>query len=99
MKDPATYITSNKHNSVIYVGVTSDLKGRIEKHKNKTYKNSFSARYNVDKLVWFEKHPRMEDAIAREKQLKAGNRARKIKLIEEMNPQWRDLYDGLEGGA
>ena len=79
----------------MYVGVTSDLKGRIEKHKNKIYKTSFSARYNVDKLVWFEKHPDMMTAITREKQLKAGNREKKIKLIEEKNPEWRDLYEDL----
>jgi len=68
LKDPTTYITASKQYGVVYVGVTSDLKDRIEKHKNKTYKNSFTARYNVDKLVWFEKHPNMMDAIKREKQ-------------------------------
>ncbi len=95
MKQPTTYITTNKPKSVLYIGVTSDLKGRIEKHKNKTYKYSFSARYNVDKLVWYEKHPSMWEAIKREKQLKAGNRNKKILLIEEKNPEWRDLYEGL----
>ena len=95
MKDPTTYITASKQHGVVYVGVTSDLKDRIEKHKNKTYKNSFTARYNVDKLVWFEKHPNMMDAIKREKQLKAGSRAKKVKLIEEINPEWRDLYSDL----
>ena len=62
-------MTTNKPNGVLYIGVTSDLKGRIEKHKNKTYKTSFSARYNVDKLVWFEVFPTMLEAIAREKQI------------------------------
>ena len=95
MKDPATYITASKPHGVVYVGVTSDLKDRIEKHKNKTYKNSFTARYNVDKLVWFEKHSNMMDAIKREKQLKAGSRAKKVKLIEEINHEWRDLYSEL----
>ena len=88
-------MTTNKPKGVLYVGVTSDLKGRIERHRNKTYKYSFSARYNVDRLVWYEKYPSMWEAIKREKQLKAGNRSRKMKLIEEMNPEWLDLYDDL----
>ena len=95
MKNPTTYITTNKPNGVLYIGVTSDLKGRIEKHKNKTYKNSFTAKYNADQLVWFQRFPTMWEAIAREKQLKAGNRKRKIQLIEEMNPEWQDLYESL----
>ena len=85
------YIMTNKPNGVLYVGVTSDLKGRVAKHKAKTYPNSFSAQYNLDKLVYFEKIDGMSKAIDREKQLKAGNRARKLKLIEGMNPEWRDL--------
>jgi putative endonuclease len=89
------YITTNKPNGVLYVGVTSDLKGRIAKHKSKHYPNSFSAQYNLDKLVYFEKIDGMMKAIVREKQLKAGNRARKVKLIEGMNPEWRDLYGEL----
>ena len=95
MKQPTTYITTNKPQGVLYVGVTSDLKGRIEKHKNKTYKYSFSAKYNVDRLVWFEAFPTMLEAIAREKQIKAGSRAKKILLIEETNSGWRDLYGDL----
>ena len=93
------YIMTNKPNGVLYVGVTSDLKGRVAKHKAKTYPNSFSAQYNLDKLVYFEKIDGMSKAIDREKQLKAGNRARKLKLIEGMNPEWRDLSSpqGLEG--
>ncbi|MBK8228117.1 MAG: GIY-YIG nuclease family protein [Flavobacteriales bacterium] len=85
------YIMTNKPNGVLYVGVTSDLKGRVAKHKSKAYPNSFSAEYNLDKLVYFEKIDGMSKAIEREKQLKAGNRARKVKLIEGMNPEWRDL--------
>lgn len=89
------YIITNKPDGVLYVGVTSDLKSRIEKHKNKTYKDSFTARYNICKLVWFEELPTMHEAIAREKQLKAGSRVKKVKLIVEMNPEWRDLFDDL----
>ena len=87
------YIVANRKDGVVYVGVTSELKYRIESHKSKKYSNSFSARYNLDKLVYFEKFDSIIIARAREKQLKAGNRARKIKLIESINPEWKDLYD------
>jgi len=90
-----TYITTNKSNHVLYVGVTSNLKSRIENHKNKKYPNSFTARYNAYKLVWFQEFDSIIDARDREKQLKAGNRARKLKLIEEMNPEWEDLSETL----
>jgi putative endonuclease len=85
------YIMTNRRDGVLYVGVTSDLKGRVAKHKAKHYANSFSAQYNLDKLVYYEKIDGMSKAIDREKQLKAGNRARKVKLIEGMNPEWTDL--------
>jgi len=88
-------MTVNKPNGVIYIGVTTELKYRIESHKNKKYTNSFSARYNVDKLVYFEEYPGILPAREREKQLKAGSRQAKIKLIEAMNPEWKDLYDTL----
>ncbi len=87
------YIITNRKKGVLYVGVTSKLKDRIESHKTRKYKNSFSARYNLDKLVYFEEFDSIVTARAREKQLKAGNRARKIKLIESINPEWKDLYD------
>lgn len=90
-----TYITTNKNNTTLYVGVTSNLADRILQHKNKKYPNSFSARYNLDKLVYYEIFQSIVDAIAREKQLKAGNRAKKIALIENINPDWNDLYVGL----
>jgi len=89
------YLTANRKDGVIYTGVTSELKHRIESHKTKKYKNSFSARYNVDKLVYFEEFDSIVTARAREKQIKAGSRAKKIKLIESKNPEWRDLYDTL----
>ena len=89
------YITTNRKDGVLYVGVTSELKHRIESHKNKKYKGSFSARYNVDKIVYFETFNSIITARAREKQLKAGNRARKIKLIESVNPEWKDLYEEI----
>lgn len=90
-----TYIVTNKYNKVLYTGVTGNLKSRIESHKTKKYPNAFTARYNADKLVWFEEFNSIIDANAREKQIKAGKRARKIKLIEEMNPEWKDLAETL----
>ena len=89
------YITVNKPGGVLYTGVTSDLKNRIASHKTKKYKKSFTARYNLDKLVYFEEFDSIIIAREREKQLKAGSRAKKIKLIESMNPEWKDLYDKL----
>jgi len=90
------YITTNKPNGVLYTGVTSELKHRITSHKTKKYKNSFSARYNLDKLVYFEKFDSIITAREREKQIKAGSRTKKILLIESMNPDWVDLFDTLE---
>ena len=89
------YITSNKKEGVLYAGVTSELKYRIESHKTKKYKKAFTAKYNVDKLVYFEEYNSIITARAREKQIKAGSRAKKIKLIESMNPEWRDLYETI----
>ena len=80
----------------MYIGVTSELKNRITSHKTKRYKNSFSARYNVDKLVYFKEFDSIVTAREREKELKAGSRAKKIKLIESINPEWEDLYDDLD---
>ena len=89
------YIATNKNNTVLYTGVTNNLVRRMEEHKNKRNPKSFTARYNVDKLVWYENYTDIVEAIAREKQLKAGSRKKKIQLIEEMNPEWRDLYEEL----
>lgn len=89
------YIMTNRRDGVLYIGVTSDLKGRIAKHKSKYYPDSFTARYNCDKLVYFERIDGMMKAIEREKQLKAGNRVRKVKLIEGLNPEWKDLAGEL----
>ncbi len=89
------YITANKPHGVLYTGLTSELKYRITSHKTKKYENAFSARYNVDKLVYYETFNSIITAQAREKQIKAGSRAKKIMLIESMNPEWKDLYDTL----
>jgi putative endonuclease len=73
--------------------VTSDLVDRIKKHKEKKYTKSFTARYNADKLVYFEKFDSVVEAIKREKQIKGGSRKKKIELIERINPGWNDLSD------
>ena len=92
MKSGSIYIITNTNNTVLYTGVTSDLVGRIWQHRNKKYPTSFSARYNIYKLVYFEHLDTIIDAIAREKQIKAGSRKKKIELIERENPTWNDLY-------
>ena len=96
MKPGYVYIMTNKNNTTLYVGVTSDLERRVKEHKRKKYPKSFTARYNLNKLVYHEAHQMIGDAIAREKQLKAGNRAKKIALIEGINPEWQDLIIGDE---
>jgi putative endonuclease len=95
VKGGYAYIITNQSNKVLYTGVTSNLKGRTWKHKVKFYKKSFSARYNVNKLVYYEWCETIMLAIAREKQLKAGSRKKKIMLIESMNKNWEDLYDKI----
>lgn len=87
------YILTNKNHTTLYTGVTSKLFDRTIDHKEKKYRTSFSARYNVDKLVFFEGFHRIEEAIAREKQIKAGSRKKKIELINSINPEWKDLID------
>ena len=88
-------MTANRPNGVIYSGQTHELKERIKKHKLKKYKNSFSARYNVNKLVWYQEYNNIMEARAMEKKLKAGSQAKKVALIEKMNPEWTDLYDQI----
>jgi putative endonuclease len=84
---------TNNNNTVIYIGVTSNLTKRVYQHKTKEYKG-FTAKYNCGKLVYFEEYSDISDAISREKQLKAGNRKRKEALINKDNPDWNDLSDG-----
>ncbi|WP_223818001.1 GIY-YIG nuclease family protein [Mucilaginibacter rubeus] len=84
------YILTNKANTALYVGVSSDLHNRILEHKGKIYKG-YTAKYSCDKLVYFEQFQWIYDAIAREKQLKAGSRQKKIDLIVATNPSWVDL--------
>ncbi|MEP1096887.1 MAG: GIY-YIG nuclease family protein [Cyclobacteriaceae bacterium] len=95
-KGGAVYIMTNTYHTVFYTGVTSDLITRIYQHKTKHYPKSFSARYNIQKLVYFEAFHSIEEAIEREKQVKKYRREKKIALIEGMNQHWNDLYEGLE---
>ena len=89
------YILSNSNNKVLYTGVTNDLTRRIYEHRHHLDKNSFTARYNVEKLVYFEETSSSRVAIEREKQIKSWNRRHKNKLIESMNPNWNDLYETI----
>ncbi|MBI2092855.1 MAG: GIY-YIG nuclease family protein [Deltaproteobacteria bacterium] len=89
------YIMANHRNTVIYTGVTGDLMKRVYEHKEKLVKG-FTARYNVNKLVHFEIFSDPPSAISREKQIKAGSRQDKIKLIEKINSGWKDLYHELK---
>ncbi|MBW1295326.1 GIY-YIG nuclease family protein [Aquimarina litoralis] len=89
------YIITNKKDGVLYIGVTKDLKRRMYQHKNKVHPKTFSARYNLDKLVYFEDYSIKEEAYTREKQMKKWNREWKIKLIKEHNPDWDDLSRDL----
>ncbi|MBI3194300.1 MAG: GIY-YIG nuclease family protein [Ignavibacteriae bacterium] len=86
---------TNKHNTVLYTGVTNDIVRRVYEHREKISGKSFTARYNVYKLVYYEFFEDAYNAIAREKQIKAGSRAKKVKLIQDMNLDWNDLFDEL----
>ena len=91
---PCVYITASGRNGTLYVGVTSDPVRRFWEHREGVG-SSFTKRYGVTCLVWFELHTTMDEAILREKRIKKWNRAWKLRLIEEANPNWRDLYDTL----
>ena len=88
---PSVYILTSKPHGVIYIGVTSNLARRIYEHKNGLL-SGFTKTYHVKKLVYYEQHESMGAAIQREKNLKHWNRAWKIRLIEETNPSWQDLW-------
>jgi len=88
------YIMTNKNNKVLYTGITNDLKRRVYEHKEK-FVAGFTKKYNVSKLVYYEVFEDPENAILREKQIKAGSRQKKIDLINGMNKEWRDLYEEI----
>jgi putative endonuclease len=85
---------TNKHNTTLYTGVTGILKKRIYEHKQKMI-DSFTKRYNITKLVYYEVYDDPTNAIKREKQIKGGSRRKKVDLIENINPKWDDLYDNI----
>ena len=93
-KYPAVYILASKPNGTLYVGVTSNLAGRIWQHKN-TLVDGFTKKHSVHRLVYYEAHTEMVEAISREKRIKRWNRAWKIRLIEINNPEWLDLWHEL----
>jgi putative endonuclease len=85
------YMMTNRNKTVIYTGVTNDLKKRVQEHKATTA-SSFTKRYNLTMLVYYQSFGKIHDAIAAEKKIKAGSRAKKIAMIESINPYWKDLY-------
>jgi putative endonuclease len=96
IKGGYVYILTNKNNTVLYTGVTNDLKRRLEEHTQNTNPKSFTSKYNTHKLVYYETFFLIGDAIAREKQIKAGSQAKKVALINSMNPTWKDLSSELK---
>ena len=93
-KNGYVYILTNKNNTVLYTGVTSNLVKRIYEHKNKIIQG-FTSIYNVNKLVYYEIYDDITDAINREKQIKAGSRKKKIELINNINSDWNDIYNSI----
>jgi putative endonuclease len=96
MKSPCVYILASKPNGVLYIGVTSDLEGRVAEHDQGLIVG-FTKRYGVKRLVYYEFDETMDEAIRREKRLKEWSRAWKVRLIESMNPEWRNLFDPATG--
>jgi putative endonuclease len=94
MKQPCVYIMASRRHGTLYTGVTANLPRRAFEHREGLLKG-FSAKYGCKILAWYELHETMMDAVAREKQLKVGSRAKKLALIEALNPNWNDLYDSL----
>jgi putative endonuclease len=94
VKTPCVYLMASKRNGTLYVGVTSDLMGRVWQHRENVVAG-FTKRHGIHTLVWYEVHETMESAITREKSIKAWKRAWKLELIETSNPSWVDLYESL----
>ena len=97
MKNFYVYILTNKHNRVIYTGVTNNLQRRIHEHKQKLI-TGFTQKYNLNKLVFFQEFSDIKDAIAAEKKIKGWLRIKKIRLIESINPHWEDLDPSFHSG-
>lgn len=91
----SVYIMTNRHNTVLYVGVTANLVARVQQHKEKAHPTGFTAKYNCDKLVYHNTFSTIEEAILEEKRIKAGSRKKKIDLVNSMNADWKDLFEAL----
>ena len=98
MKQPCVYLLSSSRNGTLYLGVTSNIVGRVGQHREHLVAG-FSDRYDATRLVWFEQHESMESALHREKRIKKWNRAWKVRLIDESNPSWRDLWPDIVGAT
>ena len=94
MKTPCVYILTSKPNGTLYVGVTSNLQGRVYAHRNHLV-DGFTMTHGIDRLVWYEVHQDIREAIAREKRIKGWKRTWKVQLIEKTNPDWNDLYTSI----
>ena len=94
-KTPTVYILASKRNGTLYIGVTAYLRKRVSRHKNDSG-SAFTREHGIHRLVWYETHPTMAEAIQREKRLKKWERAWKLRLIEQTNPTWRDLYPDIQ---
>ncbi len=93
-KEYFVYIKTNKYNTVLYTGVTNDLMRRVWEHKQ-GFGSTFTSRYRVTRLVYYESYENINLAIAREKQIKGGSRQKKIDLVNSLNPEWKDLYEEM----
>jgi putative endonuclease len=94
MREPCVYIVASRRNGTLYTGVTASLERRVQQHREGSG-STFAKQYGCRTLVWYERYERIVDAIAREKQIKAGSRRAKLALIESMNPDWLDLHETL----
>lgn len=95
-KGGCVYIITNQYNKVLYTGVTAELRARVWEHKTKFYPKSFTSKYNCNKIVCHETYPTIEEAIDREKQIKGGSRNNKERLINSINPSWKDLWEDIQ---
>ena len=97
-RNPCVYILASSRNGTLYVGVTSNLIARVWQHREHIVEG-FTAKYDVTRLVWYEQHATMDSAIGREKRIKKWNREWKLRLIDEANPSWRDLWPDIIGAV
>jgi len=94
MRQGFVYILTDRRNGTLYTGVTSDLRNRVDQHRRGLIEG-FTKKYNLRRLVWYEVHTDMREAIIREKRIKAWRRRWKVRMIEDVNPEWDDLFEGI----